>query len=148
MVRAALVILFFLQRCSRSETAINPIPRRRRANATPFARFDAFLTPASITVQGDIKGAASDGLEVWPHVCPNPAPNVRRPRRQRGRDFEAVRLPHRSGRARPAATCPLPGVQRKWHFGAVRTDFDPMRSCVGAADHSEIGWTDVCEILS
>jgi hypothetical protein len=50
--------LFFLQRYSRSETPIDPIPRRRRANATPFAkeRFDAFLTPVSTAVQGDTKG--------------------------------------------------------------------------------------------
>jgi hypothetical protein len=59
VVRAALGgRLFFLQRCSRSETPIDPIPRRRRANATPFAkeRFDAFLTPVSTAVQGDTKG--------------------------------------------------------------------------------------------
>ena len=40
------------------------------------------------------------------------------------------------------------GEDRKSLMRVLTSEFDPKRSCVGAADHSEIGWTDVCEVLS
>ena len=40
------------------------------------------------------------------------------------------------------------GIDRKWLAYGQNDANDPKRSCVGAADHSEIGWTDVCEVLS
>ena len=40
------------------------------------------------------------------------------------------------------------GEDRKSLMRVLTSEFGPKRSCVGAADHSEIGWTDVCEVLS